>query len=152
VLNDVSIANCCSGLPRIPAVYRTPRPIASTHKDFFSTLLGAPLRIVTVFEPAPEDLGEPGHFTRHHGPPVDPDVYLGSIERGVDGQGLASVSTASIPDPVGVTDGMVGHLARWPAGLLVVGGGRHKGLHAGTVRELLRTVSVPMVVVNRQDR
>jgi nucleotide-binding universal stress UspA family protein len=114
--------------------------------------LGAPLRIVTVFEPAPEDLGEPGHFTRHHGPPVDPDVYLGSIERGVDGQGLASVSTASIPDPVGVTDGMVGHLARWPAGLLVVGGGRHKGLHAGTVRELLRTVSVPLVVVNRQDR
>jgi nucleotide-binding universal stress UspA family protein len=114
--------------------------------------LGAPLRIVTVFEPAPEDLGRPGHFTRHHGPPVDPDVYLGAIERGVvDGHGLASVSTASIPDPVGVSDGIVDQLASRPAGLLVVGGGRHKGLRAGTVRELLRTVSVPLVVVNRQD-
>ena len=39
VLNDVSIANCSSGLPRIPAVYRTPRPIASTYHEFFSTLL-----------------------------------------------------------------------------------------------------------------
>jgi hypothetical protein len=51
------------------------------------------------------------------------------------------VSTASIPDPVGVTDGIVDHLASRPAGLLVVGGGRHKGVRAGTVRELLRTVS-----------
>jgi hypothetical protein len=46
--------------------------------------------------------------------------------RGIDGHGLASVSTASIPDPVGVTDGIVDHLASRPAGLLVVGGGRHK--------------------------
>ena len=114
--------------------------------------LRAPLRIVTVFEPAPEDLGRPGHFTRHHGPPVDPDVYLGAIERGIDGHDLASASTATIPDPVGVTDGIVDHLASRPAGLLVVGGGRHKGLRAGTVRELLRTVSVPLVVVNRRDR
>ena len=131
---------------------RDPQPLLATAVSW-ARQLGAPLRIVTVFEPAPEDLGQPGHFTRHHGPPVDPDVFLGAIERGVaDGHGLASVSTASIPDPVGVTDGIVDHLASRPAGLLVVGGGRHKGLRAGTVRELLRTVSVPLVVVNRQDR
>ena len=35
----MSIANCCSGLPRIPAVYRTQRPIASTYMAFFRTLL-----------------------------------------------------------------------------------------------------------------
>jgi nucleotide-binding universal stress UspA family protein len=124
-----------------------PQPLLVTAISW-ARQLGAPLRIVTVFEPAPED--QPGHFTRHHGPPVDPDVYLGAIERGIDGQGLASVSTASIPDPVGVTDGIVDHLASRPAGLLVVGGGRHRGLRAGTVRELLRTVSVPLVVVNRR--
>jgi hypothetical protein len=39
VLNEESIANCCSGVPRIPAVYRTPPPIASIYTDFFSTLL-----------------------------------------------------------------------------------------------------------------
>jgi hypothetical protein len=39
VLNDVSIANCRSGLLRIPAVYRTQRPIASTYPAFFRTLL-----------------------------------------------------------------------------------------------------------------
>jgi nucleotide-binding universal stress UspA family protein len=128
-----------------------PQPLLATATSW-ARQLGAPLRIVTVFEPAPADLDQPGHFTRHHGPPVDPDVYLGAIERGADGHGLASVSTASIPDPVGVTDGIVDHLASRPAGLLVVGGGRPKGLRAGTVRELLRTVSVPLVVVNRQDR
>jgi nucleotide-binding universal stress UspA family protein len=128
-----------------------PQPLLATATSW-ARQLGAPLRIVTVFEPAPEDLDQPAHFTRHHGPPVDPDVYLGAIERGTDGHGLASVSTASIPDPLGVTDGIVDHLASRPAGLLVVGGGRPKGLRAGTVRELLRTVSVPLVVVNRQDR
>ena len=45
MLNDVSIASCCSGLPRIPAVYRTPRPIASTYTTFFSTLLEATRRL-----------------------------------------------------------------------------------------------------------
>jgi hypothetical protein len=42
VLNELSIANCCSGLPRTPAVYRTLRPNASTYGEFFSTLLGIP--------------------------------------------------------------------------------------------------------------
>ena len=111
-----------------------PQPLLATVMSW-ARQLGAPLRIVTVFEPAPEDLGRPGHFTRHHGPPVDPDVYLGAIERGIEGHGLASVSTASIPDPVGVTDGIVDHIASRPAGLLVVGGGRHMGLRAGTVRD-----------------
>jgi nucleotide-binding universal stress UspA family protein len=48
-----------------------PQPLLATAMSW-ARQLGAPLRIVTVFEPAPEDLGEPGHFTRHHGPPVDP--------------------------------------------------------------------------------
>jgi Universal stress protein family len=115
--------------------------------------LRAPLRIVTVFEPVPADLGQPSHFTRHHGPPVDPEVYLGAIERGLEGHGLESVSTAAIADPVSITHGIVDHLATRPAGLLVVGGGPHDGPHraAGTVRELLRTVGVPLLVVNRRD-
>jgi hypothetical protein len=36
-------------LPRIPAVYRNPRPIASTHQDFFRTLLGD----VAAYDPGP---------------------------------------------------------------------------------------------------
>jgi len=39
VLNELSIANCRSGLPRIPAVYRTQQPTASTYTAFFRTLL-----------------------------------------------------------------------------------------------------------------
>lgn len=46
----------------------------------------APLRIVTVYEPVPADLNRPTHFTRHHGPPGDPDEYLEAIQRHADQQ------------------------------------------------------------------
>ena len=39
MLNEVSIASCWSGLPRIPAVYPSPPTIASTNEDYFRTLL-----------------------------------------------------------------------------------------------------------------
>jgi nucleotide-binding universal stress UspA family protein len=113
----------------------------------------APLRLVTVYEQAPADLAEPSHFTRHHGPPIDPDQYLRAIEGGIARDGLESVSTVSIPDPVRVTDGIVRHLASQPARLLVVGGGRHDLAHiaGGEVRDLLRAAPVPLLVVNASD-
>lgn len=129
-----------------------PLPLIAT-AGAWARQLGAPLRIVTVYEPTLADLDRPSHFTRHYGPPVDPDVYLGAIQRGVEEEGLVSVSTAAIADPVGVGEGLVNHLADRPAGLLVVGGRRHGGPDrpSGTVRGLLRTASVPLLVVNSRD-
>jgi hypothetical protein len=108
------------------------------------------LRLVTVYEPVLADLRRPEHFTRHHGPPVDPDAYLDEIAQDVATRDFGSVSTASIADPVDVAAGLVKHLSGQPAQLLVAGG-RHGGPHLsqGTVRELLRTASLPVLVVNR---
>jgi nucleotide-binding universal stress UspA family protein len=126
-----------------------PRPLLDTAIPW-ARQLAAPLRLVTVFEPVPEDIRRPSHFTRSHGPPGDPDEYLATLERNV-GANLATVSTASIGDPVSVSDGLAHHLAERPAGLLVVGGGRHEHphLHGGVTRHLLREVAVPLLVVNR---
>jgi len=49
VLNDVSIAICCSGFPRTPAVYRAADKNASTYTRFFSTLLTAAFALLAVF-------------------------------------------------------------------------------------------------------
>jgi nucleotide-binding universal stress UspA family protein len=108
------------------------------------------LRLVTVYEPVLADLRRPTHFTRHHGPPGDPDAYLDGIAQDVAARGFGPVSTASIADPVDVAAGLVKHLSVRPAQLLVAGG-RHEGPHLsqGTVRELLRTAALPVLVVNR---
>ena len=55
-----------------------PDPLLSTGSAW-ATRLGAALRLVTVYEPVLADLRNPEHFTRSHGPPSDPDVYLESV-------------------------------------------------------------------------
>ena len=109
--------------------------------------LGAALRIVTVYEPAPPDLRRPDHYTRSHGPPSDPDVYLDAMRHRVDDFGLARVDVAAIPDPVSVTAGLTQHLVEHPAFLLVAGGGRQRLLHASVVTDLLRGSPPPILVV-----
>jgi hypothetical protein len=101
---------------------------------------GASLLIVTVYEPTPPGLRQPDHYSRLHGPPGDPDVYLaGSQQSGADG-GLAGCTTATIPDPVSVAARLAQYLADRPAFLLVVGGERHR-VHwpSSVLRELLRS-------------
>jgi nucleotide-binding universal stress UspA family protein len=128
-----------------------PLPLVATAVAW-ARQLRAPLRIVTVYERTLTDPDQPSHFTRQEGPPVDPDVYLGAIQRGVEEEGMVSVSTTAIADAAGVGEGLVDHLADRPARLLVVGGRRHGGPDrpSGTVRRLLRTAPVPLVVVNQR--
>src|SRR5262249_41933048 len=70
-----------------------PEPIVSTAVEW-AQRLGAGLRIVTVYEPTPPDLRQPDHYSRRHGPPIDPDVYLDDVRRGVDATGRAACTTA----------------------------------------------------------
>jgi nucleotide-binding universal stress UspA family protein len=112
--------------------------------------LHSPLRIVTVYEPVPADLRRPEHFTRHHGPPGDPRVYLAAMRDRVADVGLSGVDTVAIPDPVSISAGLEHHLATAPAQLLVLGGG-HRGvsLSRGVARNVLDIATIPLLLVNR---
>jgi nucleotide-binding universal stress UspA family protein len=126
-----------------------PEPLLQ-HAIDWAQRLDAGMRLVTVYEPVLADLRRPTHFTRHHGPPGDPDAYLDEVAQGVAARGFRSVSTMSIADPVDVAAGLANHLAVDPAQLLVVGS-RRQGPHftQGIVRELLRTAASPVLVINR---
>jgi nucleotide-binding universal stress UspA family protein len=127
-----------------------PEPLLSA-ASAWARRLGATLRIVTVYEPVPADLRTPDHFTRSHAPGSDPDVYLQSMHRRVVDAGLAGVVDAvAIPDPVSVAAGLVSHLEDPAAFLLVVGGRVGAHVTPGVLRELLQTVALPVLVVNRQ--
>jgi len=108
------------------------------------------LRIVTVYDDVPSDLRRPQHFTRRHGPPSDPDVYLAAMRERVADVGLVGIDTVAISDPVSITAGLEWHLAGAPARLLVLGGG-HRGvsLSRGVVRNVLDNATIPLLVVNR---
>jgi nucleotide-binding universal stress UspA family protein len=106
------------------------------------------LRIVTVYEPVLSDLRRPEHFSRRHGPPGDPDVYLSSMRGRVAEVGLAGVNSVAIPDAVSVRAGLEHHLANAPARLLLLGGG-HRGvsLSAGVARSVLDNATLPVLIV-----
>jgi nucleotide-binding universal stress UspA family protein len=123
-----------------------PDPVLSTAVEW-ATRLGAALRIVTVYEPTPPDLRQPDHYSRLHGPPSDPDVYLAGIERSLGNAAPAGCTTAAIPDPVSVAAGLAQHLNDRPAFLLVVGGARHHAHWPSSVlRDLLRRSPPPILV------
>ena len=124
-----------------------PDPLLSTASAWASRLR-AVLRIVTVYEPVLADLRNPEHFSRSHGPPSDPDVYLEAVRERVDMSELPAVETCAIADPVNIAAGLERHLGELPAFLLVVGV-RRTGAHvtAGVLREFLRVAAVPVLVV-----
>ena len=105
---------------------------------------------MTVYEPVLSDLRRPAHFTRLHGPPGDPEVYLSSMRERVADVGLVGVDTVAIPDAVSITAGLEHHLANAPARLLVLGGG-HRGVSParGVPRNVLDDVTLPLLIVNR---
>ena len=105
------------------------------------------LRIVTVYEPVLSDLRRPQHFTRHHGPPGDPDVYLAAIRDRVSDLGLDGIDTAAIGDPIGPGPGLEQHLGDHSARLLVTGGGHPDRPHlsGGVARHVLATCDHPVV-------
>jgi nucleotide-binding universal stress UspA family protein len=108
------------------------------------------LRIVTVYEPVPADLRRSQHFSRRHGPPGDPDVYLAAMRERVADVGLEGVDTVALADPVSISAGLQHHLEAAPAHLLVLGGGqRGLSLGRGVVRTVLDRVTVPLLIVNR---
>ena len=125
-----------------------PDAVVSTATSW-AARLGSSLRIVTVYEPVPADLRRPDHFPRSHGPASDPDLYLEGIRARVVAELSGSVDVVAIPDPVSVAAGLAQHLEDRAALLLVVG--RRVGAHLGpgVLRELLRTVTVPVLVANR---
>jgi hypothetical protein len=113
-------------------------------------LFDAPLRVVTVYEPVLDDIRRPEHFTRAIGPPIDPDLYLEQVKARLDGIAVRGVELASIPDPASVAGGLSRHLAERPGMVLVAGGQHHRRIVApGVLRELLRTVVVPVLFVPR---
>jgi nucleotide-binding universal stress UspA family protein len=116
----------------------------------WSRHLQAPLRVVTVYEPVPADIRKPDHYTRHHGPPGDPDRYLHELGRYLEETGLVPRDLTAIPDATSVADGLTRHLYERPALLLVVGS-RRPGPHVtpGMLRHLLREMPLPVLVVNR---
>jgi nucleotide-binding universal stress UspA family protein len=109
------------------------------------------LRIVTVFEPVPPDWRRPEHYTRLHGPPGDPHVYLNAMAQRVSDVGLEGLETVAIGDPIGPAPGIEQHLAERPALLLVLGGGHpHRPhVHAGVAHRVLSNATMPVLIVNR---
>jgi nucleotide-binding universal stress UspA family protein len=111
--------------------------------------LQAPLRVVTVYEPVPADIRRPDHYTRHHGPPGDPDTYLVGVSRRLEEMDMVPVDLTAIPDATSEADGLTRHLHDQPTLLLIVGG-RPPGAHIapGMLRHLLREMPLPILVVN----
>ena len=108
----------------------------------------ATVRLVTVYEPVLADLRDPGHFSRDHGPEVDPRIYLEETRSRVVALGATSVEIAAVADPVSVTAGLIGHLGRNPAALVVVGRPRRAvRLGVGGMRQGLSTVPASVLVV-----
>ena len=111
------------------------------------------LRIVTVYEPVPSDVRRPEHYTRLHGPPDDPDVYLSAMAQRVNEVGVEGLETVAIGDPIGPAPGIEQHLADRPALLLVLGGGHpHRPhVHAGVAHRVLLNATTPVLIVNRNE-
>jgi nucleotide-binding universal stress UspA family protein len=111
------------------------------------------LRIVTVYEPVLPDVRRPEHYTRLHGPPGDPGVYLSAMAQRVSDVGLESLETVAIGDPIGAAPGIQQHIAERPALLLVLGGGhpRQPHVHAGVTHRVLVDATLPVLIVNRNE-
>jgi hypothetical protein len=123
-----------------------PEPLLSTGAGW-ARRLGGTLRIATVYEPVPADTRDPDHYSRHHGPPGDPEQYLDGLRAQVAGQGVTVVDVAPIADPVGVADGLEEHLREQPAFLVVLGGGSKRLWPARVVARLLAASAAPLLVV-----
>jgi nucleotide-binding universal stress UspA family protein len=124
-----------------------PGPLLAAGAEWADTL-HAPLRAVTVYEPVQADIRHPEHFSRTHGPPSDPQVYLEEVTKGLDMDGGRQVELVAIPDPVSIAVGLAEHLQSRPA-LVVVAGGQGAKHHPwpGVVRELVRCLREPVLVV-----
>jgi nucleotide-binding universal stress UspA family protein len=88
----------------------------------WATRMRRPLEIVTVAEPAPPGYSEASRFRRARGP-AEPEAYVQSLAARAETKDVA-ISCHVIYDPVSVRDGLVDHLDRTAA--LVVLGTRHR--------------------------
>jgi nucleotide-binding universal stress UspA family protein len=116
--------------------------------------LGAPLRIVTVYEDIPPDVRETMHFSRAFGPEGDPDEYLTAMRDRVDDPGVGHVDTVSIPHDIGPGRGLEQHLGDRPARLLVIGGHQSRAPRkpaGGVARHVLATATCPVLVVKHDS-
>jgi nucleotide-binding universal stress UspA family protein len=126
-----------------------PEPLLA-EAAMWARVFDAPVRLVTVYEPVLSDIHRPEHFTRRRGPSIDADSYLGQMRAQVERIGVRGVEVVSIPDPVSVADSLSAHLKERPALVVVAGGEHHARLVTpGVLRRLLRTVTVPVLLVPR---
>jgi nucleotide-binding universal stress UspA family protein len=110
--------------------------------------LARPMEIVTVAEPAPTGYREGAAPRRARGP-AEPEPYVASLVARTEGAGVA-VASRVVYDPISVRDGLVPHLDRVAA--LVVLGSRHRlgvprmvlGSHAARI---VHDAAVPALAV-----
>jgi nucleotide-binding universal stress UspA family protein len=122
-----------------------PEPVLSTAAAW-AVRFGRRLRLVTVYEPVPADLREPDHYSRHHGPPGEPDQYMDHMRTRVsDARG--EIEVVAVPDPVSVAGGLEEHLREHPA-FMVVMGSESRRWPSSTVRHLLQASPPPLLIVN----
>lgn len=103
----------------------------------WATALGAPLQVLTVFEPVPEP-DHQGRYRRRHGPEVGADVYVDALAERVRATGLSGAAGApgaeipvegvAVPDPISASDGLAAHLRDHALQLLVVSTRARTGL------------------------
>jgi nucleotide-binding universal stress UspA family protein len=110
---------CVDGTPASEALI----PVAAA----WATALGLAMSIVTVAEPVPESIREAGRYARMFGPDIDADRYVADL---VDQwrDRVPAVDGTAIYDPVTVAGGLVDHLEREGAVLVVLGTRARTGL------------------------
>jgi len=90
--------------------------------EAWAAALGAPLHVLTVYEPVPEP-DHQGRYHRHHGPAVDADRYVAELAdrvRAEAGERAPAVEGVAVADPISPADGLATHLAAHPAQMLVL--------------------------------
>ena len=135
------VAVCVDGSPESEAVI----PLALA----WAAALQVGVRILTVAEPVPESVRQPGIYPRLHGPRGDADAYVEALASAWSGD--ITVTGQAIYDPVDV-DGALAHaFAADPPDLVVMGTKSPHGLRrlilGSTAAALAHRSPAPVLVV-----
>lgn len=135
------VAVCVDGSPESEAVI----PVAAA----WAAALGVGLQVVTVAEPVPESVRQPGHYPRLHGPHGDADAYVEALASAWSGD--VPVTGRVLYDPVDVDGALADAFAADPPDLVVMGTRSPRGLRrlifGSTAAALSHRSPAPVLVV-----